>query len=111
MSFKAISVMLVVAAILAAGAQAAPPNNAQDGQLDPWAYGLVHRSNAARADENGPLDGWAYGLVHRSAAPPNSIDRNGSGLGGIEIAGIAIVSLLLLGVCLRTIQQRRIARA
>jgi hypothetical protein len=56
-------VLAVLATAIAVPVAQAKGSTGKSGPLDPWAYGLVHRSTAST---NGPLDPWAYGLVHRS---------------------------------------------
>jgi hypothetical protein len=60
---------LAIAALSAPAVQAKPTSG--NGPLDPWAYGLIHRStqaNATPAARYGPLDPWAYAAIHRNSS-------------------------------------------
>jgi hypothetical protein len=71
---------LAIAAFSASAVRANPTSGY--GPLDPWAYGLIHRStqaNAVSPANYGPLDPWAYALIHRSTSgsivPPDVRDH------------------------------------
>ena len=65
---------LAIAAFSASAVQATPIGGY--GPLDPWAYGLIHRStqvNVVPAGKYGPLDPWAYAVIHRSSPAGTAI--------------------------------------
>jgi hypothetical protein len=62
---------LAIAAFGASAVQARPAGGGGYGPLDPWAYGLIHRStqvNVVVPAKYGPLDPWAYAVVHRGSS-------------------------------------------
>jgi hypothetical protein len=67
------AVAVTAIALLVPVAQAQPTPSGKYGQLDPWAYAVIHRStpaNAISAGKYGQLDPWAYAVIHSVATSP-----------------------------------------
>jgi hypothetical protein len=80
---------LAIAAFSASAVQAKPTSG--NGPLDPWAYGLIHRStqaNATPAAGYGPLDPWAYAVIHRST---QANARPAAGYGPLDPWAYAVI--------------------